>query len=98
MKKIKLFIDTSDKNFSKIVLTINGKKINVFKKENIKSQSLLPLIIKTLKDNNLTFLDLTDIEIFPGPGSFTGLRVGASIAQALAYVLNIKISSSLKYL
>lgn len=59
------------------------------------SQVLLPLIIKILKKNKLDFKDLSGIEVNEGPGSFTGLRVGASVAQALGYTLNIPVNGHL---
>lgn len=59
------------------------------------SQVLLPLIIKILKKNKLDFKDLSGIEVNEGPGSFTGLRVGASVAQALGYALNIPVNGHL---
>jgi tRNA threonylcarbamoyladenosine biosynthesis protein TsaB len=37
--------------------------------------------------------DLEGIVFFAGPGSFTGLRIGASVAGALAYGLKIPIVS-----
>jgi tRNA threonylcarbamoyladenosine biosynthesis protein TsaB len=38
-----------------------------------------------------TFREVTGIIIFRGPGSFTGLRIGISTANALAYANNIPI-------
>lgn len=35
--------------------------------------------------------NITGILVFPGPGSFTGLRIGISFANALAYGLGIPI-------
>ena len=48
---------------------------------------------------NLQFIDkkLSDIDgivVYKGPGSFTGLRIGISVANALAYGLNIPIVGS----
>jgi tRNA threonylcarbamoyladenosine biosynthesis protein TsaB len=37
--------------------------------------------------------DLEGVVFFAGPGSFTGLRIGASVAGALAYGLKIPIVS-----
>lgn len=38
--------------------------------------------------------DLQGIVAFEGPGSFTGLRIGLSVSNALAYSLNIPIVSA----
>lgn len=40
--------------------------------------------------------DLQGIVIFKGPGSFTGLRIGFSVANALAYSLHTPIVSALE--
>lgn len=58
------------------------------------SQALLPLIVTILDSHKITFKDLSAIEVEEGPGSFTGLRVGASVAQALAFVLNIPLNGA----
>ena len=44
-----------------------------------------------LKNSNLKTSDLTSICVFVGPGSFTGLRIGLSFANGLAYALSIPI-------
>lgn len=70
-----------------------GKVISEMLEENeYGSQVLLPLIIKLLKKNKLEFKDLSGIKIDEGPGSFTGLKVGASVAQALEFALNIPVN------
>ncbi len=58
------------------------------------SQILLPLIIKVLAEKKLKLTDLTAIEVNPGPGSFTGIRVGAAVAQALGQILKIPVNGS----
>ena len=48
--------------------------------------------IKDLLDNSKFTLDqLNGIIFFSGPGSFTSLRIGASVANTLAYSLKIPI-------
>lgn len=47
-----------------------------------------------LKNNNRDWTDITGIVVFKGPGSFTGLRIGVSVANALSYSLNIPIIGS----
>ncbi len=47
-----------------------------------------------LEDQSQTFKDLGGIVVFKGPGSFTGLRIGISVANALADGLDIPIVSA----
>jgi tRNA threonylcarbamoyladenosine biosynthesis protein TsaB len=51
-------------------------------------------ILKILKQNKLEFKDIEGLIIYEGPGSFTGLRIGFSVANALAYSLEIPIVES----
>lgn len=44
-----------------------------------------------LKDQHKTLNDLRGVIAYEGPGSFTGLRIGLSVANALAYGLEIPI-------
>lgn len=54
--------------------------------------SELPLFINTLLDNATALqLTLDAIALSQGPGSYTGLRIGASIAKGLCYGLNIPL-------
>lgn len=53
------------------------------------SEKLMPLIVKALEDNELELKDIDYIAISKGPGSYTGLRIGAAIAKGLGQALNI---------
>lgn len=44
-----------------------------------------------LESNNLVWSDIDGLAVFKGPGSFTGLRIGISVANAIAYGLNIPV-------
>lgn len=44
-----------------------------------------------LNSNNSEQADIKGIIIYEGPGSFTGLRIGISVANALAYSLGVPI-------
>ncbi len=57
------------------------------------AETLNQQIEDLLKSNNISYKELDGIGIYGGPGSFTGLRIGASVANALAYGLNIPIVS-----
>lgn len=56
------------------------------------SQVVLPIIKKLLKRKRAKISDITKIEVFTGPGSFTGLRVGVAIANALGFALKIPVN------
>lgn len=48
--------------------------------------------IKELLDlQNLQWGDIQGLVVYKGPGSFTGLRIGISVANALAYSLNAPV-------
>lgn len=46
--------------------------------------AVLPIVQRLLERMELTLEDLRGVVVADGPGSFTGLRVGASIAKALS--------------
>lgn len=89
-----LFISTYNE-YVEIGLLKDGKEIADIKEKSIKGHSLIlvPSIDKILKDNNLEPNDLNEIIVISGPGSFTGVRLGITVAKTLAYTLNIKIKT-----
>lgn len=88
-----IIIDTSSNQEIKVGLRTQGKEITIKHKiGSKKAQVVLPLIDKLLKKNKIKTTDINEIEVTTGPGSFTGLRVGVSIANALAYALKIPIN------
>jgi tRNA threonylcarbamoyladenosine biosynthesis protein TsaB len=92
MAKI-LTIDTANNKEITIGLENNGKKSEIRQDSTIlRSEAALPIIEKLLKINNLEIDQITEIRINKGPGSFTGLRVGVSIANALGFLLKIPVN------
>lgn len=57
------------------------------------SEKLMPLIENMLNEIDVKISDIDLIAISEGPGSYTGLRIGASIAKSIAYALNIPIAN-----
>ncbi len=86
---MKLYIDTRDN--SKTIVGLDDKRIEKPTGPD-KSQQVLGLINQILKRNKKTLKDLTEIEVETGPGSFTGLRVGISVANALGWALKIPVN------
>lgn len=88
-----LYIDTKDQKIIRVSLKKDGKVVESLSEENkFGSQALLPLISKILDLRKMIFKDLKGIEVETGPGSFTGIRVGVSVANALGYALKIPIN------
>lgn len=55
------------------------------------SRIVLPAIDKLLTAQKVSVQDLNEIIVVNGPGSFTGVRIGVTIAKTLAYTMNIPI-------
>jgi tRNA threonylcarbamoyladenosine biosynthesis protein TsaB len=88
-----LFIDTTSNTEITVGLFMGDKKYFVKKPlERQKAQVVLPMIESLLVEHNVTLRDLTAIEVQPGPGSFTGVRVGVSVANTLAFALGIPVN------
>lgn len=89
-----LFISTFDKIIT-IGLLKNGEVISELNQESSKNHSIhtMPMIDEILKNNNLLPSYLNEIIVVNGPGSFTGVRIGVTIAKTLAYTLNIPIKT-----
>ena len=55
------------------------------------AETLHGKIVELLKTQQKTLQDIQGVIVFKGPGSFTGLRIGLTVANALAYSLNVPI-------
>ena len=92
-KKTTLFIDTASNEYISVGLEINGEEDAIKQKiTKQKAQVVLPLIEKLLEKHNVFLQNIGSIQVNEGPGSFTGLRVGIVIAQALCWSLQIPIN------
>ncbi|MBU0572450.1 tRNA (adenosine(37)-N6)-threonylcarbamoyltransferase complex dimerization subunit type 1 TsaB [Patescibacteria group bacterium] len=86
---MKLYIDTSDGK--KIIVGVDDEKFETEARKE-KSQKLLPFIDELLKKQGKKIKDITEIEVNTGPGSYTGLRVGVSVANAIGWALDIPVN------
>lgn len=91
MAKI-LNIETSGEVCS-VCIAINGKP--EFVKENNEGRNhatvLTVLIDQVLQEADLTAKNLDAVAISQGPGSYTGLRIGVSVAKGICYAANIPL-------
>lgn len=96
---ISLFIDTSSSDVS-IALVKDNKILSSITKKIPNEHSIYTtsFLDKIIKDANITPKDINKIMVVNGPGSFTGVRIGVTIAKVFAYLQNIDIIcvSSLK--
>ena len=88
-----LHIETSSKNCS--VAISDGEKLLCLCEEvseNYKqSESLHTFVEWALEGANLTLKDIDAVCLGKGPGSYTGLRIGASSAKGFCYALEIPL-------
>lgn len=81
-----LKIDTSNNLKTIVELEKDGRNFKL--EEDRKApgdQNVLELMEKILQEQSLELKEITSLEFNTGPGSFTGLRVGAAIANALSF-------------
>ncbi|MPQ27330.1 tRNA (adenosine(37)-N6)-threonylcarbamoyltransferase complex dimerization subunit type 1 TsaB [Bacillus paralicheniformis] len=89
-----LAIDTSNLTLG-VALIKDGKMIAEHISHLKKNHSVraMPAIDELLKECGLEPNDLTQIAVAKGPGSYTGVRIGVTIAKTLAWSLNIPIKT-----
>ena len=87
-----LFIDSATTNL--VVAIINEGKIAYIYDNNDghdTSSKMMPVLSEAFENAGLKPQDIDKIFVVTGPGSFTGIRVGLTVAKTMAYALNIPI-------
>jgi tRNA threonylcarbamoyladenosine biosynthesis protein TsaB len=88
-----LNIETTTRNCS-VSLSLDGETIACKEIADVgfsHAEKLHVFMEEILKENKLTFQDLSAIAVSQGPGSYTGLRIGVSAAKGLCYALSIPL-------
>ncbi len=88
-----LLIETAT-NVCSVALAEKGKLLGY--KEELKEGTSHSLLVTSyidtlLKTNHFKASDLSAVAISAGPGSYTGLRIGCSVAKAICYTLKIPL-------
>ena len=87
-----LFIDSATTNL--VVAIINEGKIAYIYDNNDghdTSSKMMPVLSEAFDKTCLKPQEIDKIFVVNGPGSFTGIRVGLTVAKTMAYALNIPI-------
>ena len=89
-----LYIDTSSRYLYSAIVNLN-KIIEEIKEDDGQnlSEVALPRIASMFEKSNLKPTDIKKIIVVNGPGSFTGIRIGLTIAKVYAWSLDIPITT-----
>jgi len=84
---MKLYLDTSTDT---CLLRLDEREYSWASQHDLAEQ-IFTFIHDKLCENHADWTDLTAITFFSGPGSFTGLRIGAAVVNTLADQLQIPL-------
>lgn len=78
------------------LLSSNGNKLQykTWQAHKMLAETLHTELVAILSLSGTVWADITGIVVYTGPGSFTGLRIGVSVANALAQGLGIDMAGS----
>ena len=98
----RITIDTTDSQKIEVSLNIGDREDRIVEEvENRSSQKVLLLIDYLLRQNGMKLSQIEEVKVNSGPGSFTGIKVGVAIANALGFALGVpvngKVSAKPKY-
>ena len=80
-------------SFSEIAL-LEGDQVLAnerWESQNDEAEKIMPKIAELLGDK--TFQDISEVKVIKGPGSFTGLRIGVAVANAISHLTGAKLSA-----
>lgn len=86
-----LAIDTTTEKCT-LAISVNGEIASIKASgSNSHADEILSLLDTLLAKAKITLNDIHCIALANGPGSFTGIRIGLSVVQGLAYGLNVPV-------
>lgn len=75
-----------------VALIVDGEEASLFEvSPQAHTKLLLPMVDMVLKEKGILLNDVDFLACGQGPGSFTGVRIGVSLAQGLAFGVEKKI-------
>lgn len=86
-----ILLDTSTPECRLTLVHGNESKDFTWQADRELAKGLLGFIRDCLADQNAIFSDISGIGVLKGPGSFTGLRIGMTVANTLADSLQVPI-------
>ncbi len=90
--KVLLAIHTTSEKCS-VALLRNGHKLGFAcsTDKNQHSRDLFNLLDEIFEESKMNYCDISHLAVSVGPGSFTGIRIGMSVASGIACASEIKI-------
>ena len=89
-----LAIDTSNKTLSVAIVKDEGTIVEQTVPDTLQhSVKLMPAIQEVLQESQVSMQELTGVIVAKGPGSYTGLRIGVTVAKTLAKTLRIPLKA-----
>ena len=85
-----LALETTSKQAS-LAIGKAGRVVEQHRCETDSAKNLVPTIQSLLKNHGVAVPEIRSISIAEGPGSFTGLRVGVTVAKTLGYLADCPI-------
>lgn len=70
----------------------SGQQIMERVQNRLPRSQVLVMMIMDIQDQIGGWENIDQVEVVTGPGSFTGLRVGATVANAIGYALNVTVN------
>lgn len=96
-----LFINSATANLV-VAILIDGKITYLYDNNDDKdtSSKIMPVIDEAFKKSKIIPKEIDKIFVVNGPGSFTGIRVGLTVAKVMGYSFNIPVVpiSSLEFM